>query len=43
MYVRIGAQHLVNYDRTKGNKLVKHELLIHFQFNIDLLLKIGRK
>ena len=42
-YVEIGAQYLVNYDHIKVSKLVKHEILIHFQFNIYLLLKIGRK
>ena len=42
-HVGIDAQHLVNYDHRKVNKLVKHEILTHFQFNITLLLKIGRK
>ena len=42
-YVGIGAQYLVNYDHRKINKHVKHEILIHSQFNINLLLKIERK
>ena len=42
-YVGIDAQYLVNYDHRKVNKHVKHEILIHFQFIINLLLKIGRK
>ena len=42
-HVGIDAQHLVNYDHRKVNKLVKYEILTHFQFNISLLLKIERK
>ena len=36
------VQYLVNYDLIKINKLVKHEILIHFEFNINLLLKMGK-
>ena len=43
LHVGINAQHLVNYDYRKVNKLVKHEILPHFQFNINLLLKIGSR
>ena len=36
-------RYLGNYDHIKVSKLVKHEILIHYQFNIYLLLQIGRK